>query len=184
MKTLILNGSPRLQGDTASLIVLLKRQLCGETTLLSAYRDNISPCVDCRCCRETGICAIRDDMDVVYADDFDTVVVASPVYFSAITPPMLAIVSRFQADFNGLRFRSETKTRRPKKGAVILVGGASGGAESAGRHAYILMKALNAHGSSEHTVTSMRTDFTPAAEDPKAIEGIREIAAFFNGPSL
>jgi multimeric flavodoxin WrbA len=180
MKTLIINGSPRLHGDTASLLALLKQQLHGDVAELSAYRGNISPCVDCRRCRETGACAMRDDMDVVYADDFDNVVVASPVYFSAMTPPMLAVVSRFQAHFSGHRFRGGSKDRRPKKGAIVLVGGESGGAVSAGRHAYILLKALNAHGFDAHTVTSMRTDFVPADKDPAAVDGIRGIAAFFN----
>jgi multimeric flavodoxin WrbA len=182
MKTLIINGSPRPHGDTAALISLLKQRLLGDVAELSAYRGNFSPCVDCRRCRETDACAIHDDMDIVYADDFDNVVVASPVYFSAMTPPMLAIVSRFQAHFSGHRFRGGSKTKQPKKGAIILVGGESGGAESAGRHAYILLKALNARGFDTHTVTSMRTDFVPADADPAAVEGILGIAAFFNDP--
>ena len=48
MKTLILNGSPRENGDTAGLIREVIRNLPGEYSVVDAYRCSISPCVDCR----------------------------------------------------------------------------------------------------------------------------------------
>ena len=50
MKTLILNGSPRPNGNTVALINELKKHLEGEVIELSAFRSNIAPCVDCRGC--------------------------------------------------------------------------------------------------------------------------------------
>ena len=43
MKTLILNDSPREQGDTIALIEKLTQGLQGEYRIVNAYRCNISP---------------------------------------------------------------------------------------------------------------------------------------------
>lgn len=66
MKTLIINGSPRIQGDTESLIHIVKEGITGECKVLDAYRCNISPCVDCRYCWEHTGCAIHDEMQEIY----------------------------------------------------------------------------------------------------------------------
>lgn len=52
MKTLILNGSPRKNGDTASLIEKITEKIVGEYRIVDAYRCHISPCLDCRYCWE------------------------------------------------------------------------------------------------------------------------------------
>ena len=44
MKTLILNGSPRIKGDTFSLIEKITEKIVGEYRIINAYRCNISPC--------------------------------------------------------------------------------------------------------------------------------------------
>ena len=69
-KTLITNGSPRLHGDTATLINELKKHLTGEVVEISAYRSKIAPCVDCRGCWKTAKCVVKDDMSIIYNDDF------------------------------------------------------------------------------------------------------------------
>ena len=96
MKTLIINGSPRPSGNTVALIEELKKHLEGEVIELSAFRSRIAPCVDCRGCWETARCVVRDEMDVIYGDDFDNVVIASPVYFSTLPGKMLSLISRMQ----------------------------------------------------------------------------------------
>ena len=50
MKTLIINGSPRVNGNTAALIAELKKHISGEVIELSAFRSDIAPCTDCRAC--------------------------------------------------------------------------------------------------------------------------------------
>lgn len=47
MKTLILNGSPRIKGDTESLINVIVQKIKGEYKIVNAYRCAISPCVGC-----------------------------------------------------------------------------------------------------------------------------------------
>ena len=67
MKTLILNGSPRINGDTNSLIKELVGNAIGEYMVINAYRCHISPCIDCRYCWDNrGSCAIKDEMQDVY----------------------------------------------------------------------------------------------------------------------
>jgi len=95
-KTLIINGSPRPHGDTATLIAELKKHLIGEVVEISAYRSNIAPCVDCRGCWKTAKCVVKDDMSLIYNDDFDNVVLASPVYYMTLPGPVLSLMSRFQ----------------------------------------------------------------------------------------
>ncbi|MBP3443176.1 MAG: flavodoxin family protein, partial [Methanocorpusculaceae archaeon] len=83
-KTIIINGSPRVNGNTAFLIAELKKHLEGEVIEISAFRSGIAPCVDCRACWTTAKCVVEDDMQIIYDDDFDNIVIASPVYYSTL----------------------------------------------------------------------------------------------------
>jgi len=60
MKTLILNGSPRTNGDTSSLIDIFTEKIGSEYKIVDAYRCNISPFIDCRYCWENSGCVIDD----------------------------------------------------------------------------------------------------------------------------
>ncbi len=66
MKTLIINGSPRINGDTASMLDIVKENIEGEYRVVDAYRCSISPCLDCRFCWENNGCAINDEMQEIY----------------------------------------------------------------------------------------------------------------------
>ena len=66
MKTLIFNGSPRINGDTESLIKIPTENINGDYKIVNAYRCNVSPCIDCRFCWENKGCAISDEMQEVY----------------------------------------------------------------------------------------------------------------------
>ena len=98
MKTLILNGSPRISGDTAQIIKKITEKIYGEYKIADAYRLNISPCVDCRYCWEKQGCDINDEMQELYAyiQDCDNVLIASPIYFSELTGKLLDLGSRLQ----------------------------------------------------------------------------------------
>ena len=181
MKTLILNGSPRVHGDTVSLIEQLVKALDGEYRIVDAYRSNISPCLDCRYCRKNKGCAIRDEMQEVYIyiEDCDNIVIASPIYFSELTGKLLDLASRLQTYYCGRFFRKEEICIAPKKGAVILVGGGDGRFEKAYETACTLMHQMNCF-SIDDVVCSFNTDVVPAARDKKALEGIDRIAGFLN----
>ena len=181
MKTLIFNGSPRVAGDTVSLIDRLTGLLDGEYKIVDAYRSNISPCMDCRYCWKKTGCAIKDEMQEVYSyiEDCDNIVIASPIYFSELTGKMLDVGSRLQTYFCSRFFRKEEVSIKPKKGAVILVGGGDGRIEKPYETACTLMHHMNCHNIHE-VVCSFNTNKVPAIEDKKATEGIERIAKFLN----
>ena len=181
MKTLIFNGSPRKNGDTASLLKYFLEQLPGEYKIVEAYRSIISPCVDCRYCWKKSGCAIKDGMQEIYEylKTCDNVLIASPVYFSELTGPMLSVGSRLQTYFCGRRFRKEDLGLAEKKGAVVLVGGGDGKPDKAYETAKTLLKNMNCK-DIYPLVCSHNTDKVPAIEDAQAVAGVEEIVRFFS----
>lgn len=180
MKTLIINGSPRKNGNTAFLIDLLRRQLKGEVVELSAFYADIHPCVDCRGCWETATCVVHDEMQAIYADDFDNVVVASPVYYGTLPGSVLSLMSRLQPWHAAVYFLHQTPQQRPKKAAALLTAGGKGNEGKAHHHLRALFKMLNARGFEAHTACSGNTDTIPAADDPAAAAQVQEIARWLN----
>ena len=181
MKTLIVNGSPRKNGDTAALIKALTQHLHGEVWEASAHYDNISPCVDCRMCWQNPGCAIDDDMQEVYRylQDCDNVVLASPIWFSALSGPMMNMASRLQTYFAAGHFRGESSGLTPKRGVLLLAGAEPGTEKPAMATAHTVLKLMNAL-PCVATVTSMRTDQTPAAEDKVAMAEAKAAAELLN----
>jgi len=179
-KTLIVNGSPRVNGDTAALIRELRRHLNGEVAELSAYRAKLAPCVDCRSCRVQKGCVVEDDMRVIYGDAFDNVVLASPVYYSTLPGPVFSLMSRFQPQFGATYRLRDPFVLRPKRAGLILLGGGKGNEAGALRLARVLFRMMNADGFEAHTVLSMKTDTLPAAEDEAAKDGVIKLAAWLN----
>ena len=66
MKTLILNGSPRINGDTSSIIKKFTEKKIDEYKIVDAYRCNISACLDCRNCWKNNGCSINYEMQEIY----------------------------------------------------------------------------------------------------------------------
>ena len=96
MKTLIFNGSPRRNGDTAALLNIFKTEIGGEINQIDTYFCNIKPCVDCRYCWTRPTCSINDDMQNVISmiNESDNIVIASPLYFSELSGALLNTLSR------------------------------------------------------------------------------------------
>jgi multimeric flavodoxin WrbA len=182
MHTLILNGSPHKNGDTAAMIAALREHLHGEITQIDCYRAEISPCTDCRWCTKNPGCAIRDAMQDVYPilETCDNIVIASPVYFSLPTAPVLSVASRIQTYFCQSFFRKSPVPIAPKRGGIILAGGGSGSAEPAEATARRLLKYMKAKQIGP-VAASLATDRIPAREDAAALEAARSLAAFLNG---
>ena len=181
MKTLIINGSPRINGDTASLLDVVKENIEGEYKVVDAYRCSISPCLDCRFCWKNNGCAINDEMQEIY--DYiqicDNILIASPIYFSELTGKLLDVGSRLQTYFCANFFRKEQPIAKSKKGAVVLVGGGDGSMNKPYETACILLHHMNCFNIHE-SVFSHNTNVTPAIEDKQVINGIHSIIDFFN----
>jgi multimeric flavodoxin WrbA len=182
MKTLIFNGSPRREGDTASLLRILTGGLSGESRVVDCYREKISPCVDCRACRREKKCVINDGMQEIYryAEACDNLVIASPIYYAELTGKLLDVWSRFQLYYSARFFRREDPGLRPKRGGVILVGGGDGDPGRPFATAKILLRQLNVK-EIFPLVCSHATNTLPAAEDAGAVRAVKALAAFLNG---
>ncbi len=181
MKTLIFNGSPRKDGDTVYLINELTGLLNGECNVVNAYYCDISPCVDCRYCREHPGCAVNDDMQEVYEHirGCDNIVIASPLHFSELTGKLLCVGSRLQTYYCSDKFRQITPIIKPKKGGIILVGGSNGKPDRAVQTATAMLHTMSCRQIYE-PVCSLGTDEVPAAEDKAASVKIHGLADFLN----
>lgn len=181
MKTLILNGSPRKNGDTVSLINKLTEQLNGEYKIVDAYYTDISACVDCRYCWNNDGCSIIDEMTEIYdyIVDCDNIVIASPIYFSQPTGKLLDVCSRFQTYFAAKHFRNQAPFIKPKKGVVILVGGGDGNPEDAYKTVCTILHHINV---SEvySLVGAFNTNVLSVTKNKDALKDIDKIANYLN----
>lgn len=181
MKTLIFNGSPRKNGDTQSLLDVFLEKIDGDTMVINAYESSIRPCIDCRYCWKEAGCAIKDGMQEVYEyiETCDNIVVASPIYFSELTGPLLSLTSRLQTYFCTRFFQKIEPINHPKNGGVILVGGGDGSPQKAFETAKTILKHMNALHIHE-MVCSHSTNSKPSSKDNAAIDEVRKMADTFN----
>jgi len=91
-----------------------------------ADKLTIAPCKEYYACLKDGNCVIRDDMDDIYQKILgaDAVIVASPIFFYAVSAQTLALISRCQALW--ARTYVLKMDIPPKKGAFIAVGATKG----------------------------------------------------------
>lgn len=98
-KVLILSGSPRKDGNSDILCNEFMRGAAesgNEVDKIRVAEKKIGFCTGCYACRNTGVCAIKDDMDEVMQKliDADVIVLASPVYFYSIDAQLKALIDR------------------------------------------------------------------------------------------
>lgn len=182
MKTLLINGSPRPCGNTAALIRELKSHLHGDIIEISAFYSGIAPCIDCRGCWKTARCVVRDGMDLIYGDDFDNVVIASPVYFGTMPGAVLSLLSRMQPWHVATHFLKKPLVQRPKKAAAIVTAGGKGNVRLEAMHMGAFFRMLNARGYEDHFALSAHTDTFPADQDEEARAQVQSIARWLNSP--
>ena len=180
MKTLIIHGSPRRNGDSSTLANILKASLNGDVIELHTHSAKLSPCIDCRYCSKIPACSISDDMALIYNDDFDRVVIASPVHTSTLPGPLVSLSSRFQVYFCAKLFLGKNIDIKPKQAAIILTGGGKGRPDEALRLSKFMLKQMGGTSGDIQIITSLNTDELPAAEDAAAVQQLRELAAQWN----
>lgn len=138
MKTLIINGSPRKNGDTMYFINKIKEKI--ECDVINAYFTDFSSCIDCRECVK-GKCIYNDKVTKLLnnIDCYDNIIVATPLYYNQPTGVLMAMMSRTQLFFNS------RKKLKPKNGYVIVVGGGDSVVNSADaeKTIRIMLKGLN-----------------------------------------
>ena len=109
-KVLILSGSPRKGGNSDTLCDEFMKgaiEAGNEVEKIFVAGKNIGYCKACYACKDTGICAIKDDMAEVLQKmlDADVIVLSSPVYFYSISAQLKAVIDRTVARW--LEFRDK-----------------------------------------------------------------------------
>lgn len=125
MKVLMINGSPNEFGCTYTALteidVVLKRRGI-ETELLYLGRRPIAGCIACMKCFDTGTCFRRDIVSEIQnrLDEFDGIIVGSPVYYSGPSGQLVSFLNR-------LFFATEARMAGKLAAAVVSCrrGGAS-----------------------------------------------------------
>ncbi|MBE6679844.1 MAG: flavodoxin family protein [Ruminococcaceae bacterium] len=125
MKALLICGSPNEKGCTYTALAEIEKTLCKngiETEIYQIGKKPISGCMACKACYKLGKCAINDNVNAIAArlDEFDAIVIGSPVYYAAANGTLTAFLDRL--------FYSAGRKMAGKVGAAIVScrrGGAS-----------------------------------------------------------
>jgi multimeric flavodoxin WrbA len=127
-------GSPRRRGNTATLLDAAVEGAvdAGAQVEKIVLRDfKISPCLEIYGCKSDGECVIRDDFQAV-RDKFlkaDGVMLASPIFFYAVSGHTKALMDRFQSLWVKKHWIDNIPLGKPaytKKGLFISVGATRG----------------------------------------------------------
>lgn len=175
MKVLILNGSPHSNGNTSFIVNKLKENFSSDTMFveINAFKENIKPCVECRYCWENEGCCIKDKMEIINSDDYDVLVIASPLYMSFLTPPLFSIITRLNYIWCNKHFLKISNNLKKKKGILILVGGGTGTPVYAINTAKLAFNYFNADFDEEKDyIYSLHTDKLLAKDDGEVLKQI------------
>lgn len=118
MKVLMLNGSPRANGNTAVALQELAKvfeEEGVETEIIQVGHKAIRGCVACGHCADTGRCVFEDAVNEI-APKFeacDGLIVASPVYYASANATLVALLTRL--------FYSTHFDKSMKVGASVVV---------------------------------------------------------------
>jgi multimeric flavodoxin WrbA len=99
---LVFKGSPREQGNSsilASEAVEGARKAGAQVESFTLHRMDIRPCDACDTCQETGVCVLKDDMQLLYPklQQADGIIIASPIYWFTFNAQTKLFIDRWYA---------------------------------------------------------------------------------------
>lgn len=118
MKILLINGSPKKEGNTFIALSEVQKTLEAEdveTEMIHVGHKDIHGCIACLKCREMGKCVFDDIVNEV-AEKFkeaDGIVVGSPVYYASPNGTLISFLDRL--------FYSTSFDKSMKVGAAVAV---------------------------------------------------------------
>ena len=129
MKVLCLQGSPRKQGSTATLVGLIEQTLTGaghEVECLDVTDLDIGGCIGCyRCKRDPDelMCSVEDDAQEVFAKMVaaDAIVYASPLYAWGFPGQLKCLVDRHFCLVTGFEDPATTRSHVAGKRVGFLL---------------------------------------------------------------
>lgn len=119
MKVLLLNGSPRKEGNTFAVLREMEKTFNAEgvqTELIHVGNQNVHGCLACGKCGELGKCVLDDLVNEVAAklSEADGLVIGSPVYYASPAGTLMAFLDR-------LFYSSASINKSMKVGASVAV---------------------------------------------------------------
>ena len=124
MKILVLNGSPRPNGNTKGMVEAFREGAVSaghQVDVADVCRMKIGGCLACEYCHTKGHgeCVQRDDMQKIYSllKEAEMLVLASPIYYHGISGQLKCVVDRFYSA------AYPSKPPKLKKVAMILSSG-------------------------------------------------------------
>ena len=99
MKVLMINGSPRPKGNTATALAEMERVFDAEGIEVETVQignKDIRGCIACGTCGERGACVFDDAVNEIAAkfEQADGLVVATPVYYASPNATVIALLDR------------------------------------------------------------------------------------------
>ena len=118
MKVLIINGSPRVGGNTSIALDEMVKVFEAEgveTEVVQIGNRNIRGCIACGSCGEKGKCVFDDAVNEIAPkfEEADGLVLASPVYYASANATLIACLDRL--------FYSTGFDKTMKVGASVVI---------------------------------------------------------------
>lgn len=126
MKVLLINGSPRKEGNTHIALTEVAHALENkgiETQIVAIGMKAVQGCIACNKCKELGSCVFKDELYEkvrIALEEADGLIIGSPVYYAGPNGSLCALLDRI--------FYSCSESLKYKPGAAVAVcrrGGAS-----------------------------------------------------------
>lgn len=123
MKILVLNGSPRRDGNTTAMVNAFTegaKEGGHEVNVIDVCQKKIGGCLACEYChtKGNGACIQKDDMQEVYPllEEAEMIVLASPIYYHSFTGQLQCAINRIYA---------LDKPKNLRKAALIMSSGSN-----------------------------------------------------------
>lgn len=104
MKVIAINGSPRKNKNTATLLTKALEGAAtrgAQTELINLYDQNYKGCISCFACKlkngqSYGKCALKDDLSPIFEkiSNADAIIFGSPIYLHSVTGAMRSFLER------------------------------------------------------------------------------------------
>ena len=119
MKVLLINGSPRANGNTSTalkeMVTVFKKYKDIETEIVQVGQLAIRGCLSCNYCHTHQKCVIDDIVNEIAKkfEESDALVIGSPVYYASANGTLISLLDRL--------FYSTSFDKRMKVGASVTV---------------------------------------------------------------
>ena len=119
MKVLLINGSPKVKGNTAFALEQMAEVFAAqgvETEIIQVGSQTIRGCIGCGSCYKVGKCVFDDLVNETAQklEEADGMVVGSPVYYASPNGTLISFLDR-------LFYSSGSVDKRMKVGAAVVV---------------------------------------------------------------